>query len=98
MLTRQIGFAREGVDVAHSVDEALALVADADPDTVWVIGGASVYRQLLPYCEGAVVTKFDELRDADTFFPDLDADPAFEIAETEEGETCRFVTYRRIGR
>ncbi len=98
VLTRQIGFAREGVDVAHSVDEALALVADADPDTVWVIGGASVYRQLLPYCEGAVVTKFDELRDADTFFPDLDADPAFEIAETEEGETCRFVTYRRIGR
>ena len=96
VLTRQTDFARAGVEVAHSVDEALALVADADPDTVWVIGGASVYRQLLPYCGGAVVTKFDELRDADTFFPDLDTDPAFEITETEEGETCRFVTYRRI--
>ena len=96
VLTRQTDFAREGAEVAHSVDEALALVADADPDTVWIIGGASVYRQLLPYCDGAVVTKYDALRDADTFFPDLDTDPAFEITETEEGETCRFVTYRRI--
>lgn len=98
VVTRQADFAREGVEVAHSVDEALALVASSDPDTVWLIGGASLYRQMLPFCDEVVATKYDTVREADTYFPDLDADPAFEVAETVPGETCAFVTYRRATR
>ncbi len=95
VITRQDGFAREGVEVAHSVAEALDLVAGSDPGTVWLIGGASIYRQMLPYCSEVVVTRYDTVRDADTYFPDLDHDPAFSVAETVRGDTCVFVTYRR---
>ena len=44
-------------------------------EDVYVIGGESIYRQLLPYCTKAYVTKIDHAYDADTYFPDLDADP-----------------------
>lgn len=67
-----------GVDVVHSIDEALAAVAD-EP-VAWVIGGGEVYRQFLPYCAEAEVTHNHCVHDVDTYFPDLDADPAWEIA------------------
>ena len=95
VLTRDESFAPEGVDVVHSIDEALAAVAD-EP-VAWVIGGGDVYRQFLPYCAEAEVT----------YFPDLDADPAWEVArhegvatiaagEGDEGLDYEFVTYRRV--
>ena len=67
IITRDPGFAREGVDVAHSIDEALAMVAD-DPE-VWLIGGGMIYRELLPLCTRAEITKNHCVRPADTFFP-----------------------------
>ncbi len=105
VLTRDEGFAPEGVDVVHSVDEALAAVAD-EP-VVWVIGGGDVYRQFLPYCVEAEVTHSHCVHPVDTYFPDLDADPAWEIArrggvatiasgEGDEGLDYEFVTYRRV--
>ena len=106
VLTRDDGFTREGVEVVHSVDEALASVADEDE--AWVIGGDEVYRQFLPYCAEAVVTKNHCLRMADTFFPNLDEDETgdwfvyeeSDVAQIGEGEEdrgieYRFVTYRR---
>ena len=103
VLTRDAEFAREGVEVAHSAEEALALVAD-EP-VAWVIGGAQVYRQLLPLCSEAIVTKTACAHPADAYFPNLDADPAWSIAEEsepatiqpgqgDEGVSYRFVTYR----
>ncbi len=106
VLTRDASFEREGVEVVHSVDEALELVADEAE--AWVIGGGEVYRQLLPYCTVAEVTKNLCTRQADTFFPNLDEDPAWrvsaesprmELAEDEDtpGLCYQFVTYRREG-
>ena len=107
VLTRDASFARPGVEVAHSVEEALALVAP-DEET-WVIGGGEVYRQLLPWCARAVVTKNHTIHEADAFFPNLDADPAWRVAATDgpfvlaEGEgdaglSYEFVTYERVER
>ena len=104
VLTRDAGFARAGVEVVHSVAEALDAVADEE--LAWVIGGAEVYRQLLPQCARAVVTRCACVRPADAFFPNLDADPAWELAdpgepatvapgEGDEGVVYRFATYRR---
>ena len=101
VLTRDEDFAVEGVDVVHSIDEALAAVADES--VAWVIGGGEVYRQFLPYCVEAEVTHDP----VDTYFRDLEADPAWEIAqrsgvatiaagEGDEGVDYEFVTYRRI--
>ena len=87
--------------VAHSVEEALALTADYAPEDVFVIGGASIYRQFLPYCDTAYVTKTDYCYDADTYFPNLDADPEWECTEEGEEQTYydivfRFTKYVRV--
>lgn len=83
VLTRDGSFAREGVEVVHSVEEALAAVVGEEE--AWVIGGAEVYRQLLPACSEAVVTKNHCMREADAYFPNLDEDPAWRVASTDGG-------------
>ena len=75
--------------------DAIKAVSDGE---VYVIGGAGIYRMLLPYCSEALVTKFDADGGADTFFPDLDSDENFTLeTEGEEQETngykIKFCTY-----
>ena len=60
--------------IVHSVDELLEELKKYDSEDIYVIGGESIYRQLLPYCSLAHVTKIDHEYQADTYFPDLDAD------------------------
>lgn len=101
VLTRDGSLARDGVETAGSVQEALRAVAEESE--AWVIGGEQIYRQLLPHCERAVVTKNHCVRPADTFFPNLDDDPAWSVAEvgpqgrTPEGVAFEFVTYQQVG-
>ena len=88
----------EGAEVVHSIDEALE--ATKNDDNVWVIGGASIYKQMLPLCDRCLVTVHDCVRDADTYFPNLDKDPDWSIEEVLEGGTTpeginyKFVTYK----
>ena len=95
--SRRMDYAPENAEAVTSV-EALLRTAGED---AFVIGGESVYRALLEDCDTAYVTKIDSAWPADAFFPDLDADPAWEIAEVEppleyEGLSFRYVTYRRV--
>ena len=69
------GGPREGCIVADSLQELFALIARYPADDVFVIGGAMLYRTLLPYCSGAVVTKADACGHAEVFFEDLDTLP-----------------------
>lgn len=100
---RQYALRHEGVECAHSLDEALDLVAADDPDTVWLIGGESLYRALLAHCDRCFVTRNRMVVAADAFFPDLDADPSWELesveegGETSEGVRFDFATYRNVG-
>lgn len=100
VVTRDAAFRPDGAETAGSLEEALALVAE--DDEVWVIGGGQVYRALLPYCSRAVVTKNHCTREADIFFPDLDADPAWAVESVEPGGVTKggvpfeFVTYRQL--
>lgn len=84
----------EGAELAHSVDEALSLAGE---DAV-VIGGASVYTLLLPYCDRVLVTKVDAQCEADSFFPNLDTHHAWRVDSESEvmeenGLTFRYVDY-----
>ena len=84
ILSRQ-DIAIEGFEIAHSPEEAVAMCA-AD-EKVFVIGGGTVYRQMLPMCERAVITKVHTTAPCDTWFPNLDEDPAWELTETvDSGE------------
>ena len=66
------------VHSAAELTEALALYPEKEQ---YVIGGGEIYRLLLPLCDTAYVTVVNGIRSADTFFPDLDADPAWERTE-----------------
>ena len=101
VLTRDGGFEAEGAETAHSVEEALELVRDGDPEGVFVCGGESVYRQLLPYCERAYVTRIDASPEADAYFPDLETLPDWRLADPGEelesgGIKYRFQVWERV--
>lgn len=97
VITRDPGFFREGCEIVHHPEEALALAGDGDD--VWLIGGGSIYAALLDLCRRACVTRVDTAApEADVFFPNLDALPNWKIertgeAVTENGLTYRFVDY-----
>ena len=96
ILSRNPQFQAEGAEVFSSVEE---LVQQADGDA-FVIGGASVYEQLLPYCDTAYITKIHAGFPADTYFPDLDKSEEWEVVEESEsleqdGIAYHYVTYRR---
>ena len=89
--------------VVHDVEELLEKLKQYDSRDVYVVGGESVYRQLLPYCDVAHVTKIDRVYAADAYFPDLDEMPEWEVtADSEEqtyfDTTYHFVKYERVSR
>ena len=91
-----------GIECATSPEAALELVAETDPDTVWLIGGERIYRALLGSCDCCYVTKNHVQVAADAFFPDLDADGAWKLeevegtGETEAGVAYEFCRYRHV--
>ena len=75
----------KGATVVPSVEAALEAVSDYDTEDIYVIGGERIYRQMLPYCDVAHVTKIDYAYAADAWFPSLDLDDEWQIvAESEE--------------
>ena len=87
-----------GFTVCHSPEEVLAQTKNVP--RAFVIGGGSVYRQMLPYCDRAYVTKVHTTPESDTFFPNLDEDKDWYLAETlqsgeENGIAYEMCLYRR---
>jgi dihydrofolate reductase len=87
-----------GAEVFPSLSALFARLKDCDLKAVSVIGGASVYRALLPYCDRAYVTKTFLTTEADTFFPNLDTAENWSVAEAEpvleeNGVKFQYVNY-----
>ena len=80
VLTTDPNFTAENAEVVHNPAQ-LIFTAGAD---AFVIGGASVYRQLLGLCDRVLVTKIFADAEAEVFFPNLDEDPHWEVAEKSE--------------
>ena len=94
VLTRQPDFHREGVEVVHSIEDALALAGE----DAWVIGGGEIYAALLPYCRRCYITRVYAQPACDTFFPDLDRLPQWRLFRSEpvcggEEPAYQFVEY-----
>ena len=89
----------EGATVVHTIDELLDSVKDEDPESVYVVGGGTVYTALLPYCKRVYMTRIDATAgEPDTYFPNLDKLPDWEVEKESEpleenGITYRFVDY-----
>ena len=89
----------EGAIVVHSVEEALREAAKTE--RCLCIGGESVYRQMFPYIDRVYVTKVHATPDCDAFFPNLDEDEAWRIADggeelDHEGLGYCFMVYERV--
>ena len=107
VITRDESYAPEGVVIVHTPDEAVSralelqkteLTEDGNERNIFVIGGASIYEQMVDLCDTVYVTKVSKVYDADAFFPDLDKREGWSIASETDGQeyedmTYKFVTY-----
>lgn len=100
VITRNADLVPPEAEVVPAPEDAVTLTADMDPERVWVIGGGSVYAALLSQCRRVFLTRVESVSESepDTYFPDLDHLPGWEVeseseAITENGLTYRFVQY-----
>ena len=102
VLTAKPDYDGKGALVVHSLPEMLEEAAKYPGGDVFCIGGETLYRQLLPYCDEAFVTKIDYAYEADAWLQDLDRDPEWILSEEGEEQTyfdipyC-FCRYKRSG-
>lgn len=89
VLTRDREYQVKDAIVVHDIPQLLEELKKYQDDQIYVIGGGSVYEELLPYCNVAHVTKIDFAYEADTFFPNLDEKEEWEIT-AESGEQTYF--------
>ena len=73
--------------VVHNMDELHEELKKYPSDSIYVLGGESIYRQLLDECDVAHITKIDYEYEADAYFPNLDEDPEWEITADSDEQT-----------
>ena len=100
VLTENPDYRVKDAVIVHSKEELLKTLEQYDTEDIYIIGGESIYRMMLPYCDTVLVTKIDRAFQADTFFPDLDKMEEWEMTEEGEEQTCfdlefRFTKYER---
>ena len=101
VLTGNKNYKVNGAIIVHTVEELLEEIKKYPSDEVYCIGGDSVYKQLLPYCDTAHVTKIDFAYEADSHFPNLDEMPEWKITAESDEQTYfdleySFVKYERV--
>lgn len=82
--------------IVHNKEELLEELEKYDSGEVYIIGGESVYRQMLPYCDVAHVTKIDHRYEADSYFPNLDEMEEWEITADSEEQTYFDIAYQFV--
>ena len=87
VLTTDQDYDGRGAIVVHSEEELFEELKQYADEDIFIIGGESIYRMMLPYCDTAYVTRLDYAYDADTYFPDLDARKEWEIVKESEEQT-----------
>ena len=83
VLTTNKSYDAKGAVVCASVEEVLDAVKDYDDNDIYVIGGGEIYKEFLPYCDVAHITKIDYKYDADTYLENLEVFK--EVLETRAG-------------
>ena len=96
VLTSNRNYQVKDAILVHSEEELLEELKKYNSEDIYVIGGESIYRMLLPYCDTALVTKIDHAFQADAYFPDLDAMDDWEMTEESEEQTFRRTRISRI--
>ena len=93
ILSSRADYEVRNAEVVHDRQELLEAVKDLDPDNVFIIGGASVYREFLDDCDNCIVTFIDREYEADSFFPNLDKLPEWELIDESDEQVYFDITY-----
>lgn len=100
VLSRQ-NLSPEGFILCHSLNDVFAYIQSQKipSEDIYIIGGENIYRQFLPYCQTAYITKVNQPADADRFFPNLDEDDNWTLQSCSEEQihgnlSFRFCTYQ----
>lgn len=93
VMTKNPNYIAKGCVIVHSQEELLEELSHYPDKEAYVIGGESIYRQLLPLCEEAYVTKIDYTYQADRYVPNLDEMEEWELYEEGEEQTFFSIEY-----
>jgi len=83
----------DGAEIVHSIEELARLLNSSDFEKVFVIGGDSIYKMLMPYCRYAYVTNIDAAPPADRFFENLDKSLSWRLDEKGEIQEHEGIKY-----
>lgn len=102
ILSHSTDYSVKGAVVVNSKEQLFKELEKYDDEDIYIIGGESVYKQLLPYCNVAHITKIDYAYDADTYFPNLDKMSEWKITEESDEQIYFdleyvFQKYEKIG-
>lgn len=87
ILTRNKSFSIKGGICVNSLEQALEELQKYIKEDIFIVGGESIYKQFLPYCDVAHITKIDYAYQADTYFPNLEEEEEWEITGDSEEQT-----------
>ena len=101
VMTRNMDYQPKGVVIVHSIEELEKELEKYDTNDVFVIGGDSIYKQLLDMCDTAHITKIDYAYAADSYFPNLQEREDWQMVEESEEQTYfdviyTYQTYKRV--
>ena len=100
VLSQDVTHNYDGVINVHSMEEFKAAIKkELEANDVYIIGGASIYKQMLPFYNEVLLTKIDADGGAEVFFVNIDEDPRYILVEEsepvlDEGRNIRFCRYR----
>lgn len=99
VLTRRKDYKVKNAVVVHDLDSLQSYLKEKKEE-IYIIGGASVYRQLLPYCDTAYITRINHQYEADAYLPNLEQEEEWELVKKSEEQTYFdleyiFTVYRR---
>ncbi len=93
ILSGSPAYAVRGAETADSLSALLKKLDGVSSEEIYVCGGGSVYKQLLPYCDTAYVTMVEKSYEADRYFENLDRSEAWNMTEESDEQTCFDITY-----
>jgi dihydrofolate reductase len=86
-------FSKNGIKICRSLNELFIELEKYSTNDVFVIGGDKVYRELLPYCSEAYVTKIQNSYEADKHFINLDEDERWKVIHRGEIKIHKDISY-----
>lgn len=93
VLSRSESFNDDSLIICNSIDETLKELQKYENDKIFIIGGETVYKQFLPYCEELYVTKILNEYEADRFFPNIDIMSNWDLIKESEVKEYNNVRY-----